>query len=181
MVFKNFKPMIKIISKLINIFLTIVLLFLVFSCGIYKKVDTRQVPVSAEERARKNIQEGKGISLKNVLGNRSTNYEFSTSNPMWRATLDTLDFIPLTTVDYSGGVLITEWYSVASSDRESIKITIRFLSNEVRSDSLKIVVHKKTCDKQNLCKTDIVDSKIKEELIAQILSKATFLEKQKKN
>ena len=169
--------MIKIIYK----FLTIALLFFAFSCGIYKKVDTRQVPVSADERARKNVQEGRGVSIKNVLGNRSTNYEFSTSNPMWRATLDTLDFIPLTTVDYSGGILITDWYSVTSSDRESIKITIRFLSNEVRSDSLKIVVHKKTCDKQNLCKTDIIDSKIKEELIAQILSKASLLEKQKKN
>ena len=100
-------------------------------------------PTSAEDKRIQNIKEGKGASLGSILGARGgTNYEFSTSNPLWRATLETLDFLPLGTVDYSGGVVITDWYS-DSNDSESIKITIRFLSNEVRSDSIKIIIHKK--------------------------------------
>ena len=92
------------------------------------------------------------------MGNRgkgATNYEFSTSNPMWRASLEILDFLPLSTVDYSGGMIITDWYSESNSD-ESIKITIRFLSNEVRSDNLKIIVHKKKmCECNKLCSNSI--------------------------
>ena len=117
------------------------------SCGMYKKVDQRQMPDGADAKARKNIEEGKGVSIGGLMGKRdggATNYEFSTSNPMWRASLEILDFLPLSTVDYSGGMIITDWYSESNSD-ESIKITIRFLSNEVRSDNLKIIVHKKKC------------------------------------
>lgn len=161
--------------------LTVVLFILsslLSSCGIYRKVNTRDVPISAEERARKNISEGKGISLKGVFNNSSTNYEFSSSNPLWRATLDTLDFLPLVTVDYSGGILITDWYSDSKNTNDAIKITIRFLSNKVSSDSLKIIVHKKTCNKDNDCVVSTLKSKIENELYAQILKKASILEKQ---
>ena len=49
---------------------------------------------------------------------------------MWRASLETLDFLPLTTVDYSGGIIITDWYfDNTGKSEESIKISIRFLSN----------------------------------------------------
>ena len=77
------------------------------------------------------------------MGSKSTNYEFSTSNPLWRASLEIIDFMPLTTVDYSGGIIITDWYSDGQNFDESIKITVRFMSNEVRSDSVKIIVHNK--------------------------------------
>ena len=90
-----------------------------------KKVDTRESPINARDRARKNVSEGKGISLGN-LGKSKTSYEFSTSNPMWRATLDTLDFMVLSNVDYGGGVIITDWYN-ESKDNESIKIMVQFL------------------------------------------------------
>ena len=128
--------------KIINAAL---ILLLLTSCEALKpkKVDTRETPINAQERARKNIEQGKGTSIGDILGRRgSTNYEFSTSNPMWRASLELLDFIPLTTVDYSGGMIITDWYTEGNSD-ESIKITVRFLDNEIRSDSLKVIVHKK--------------------------------------
>ena len=85
-----------------------------------------------------------GVSLKGALGGRrSTNYEFSTSNPLWRASLEIIDFMPLATVDYSGGIIITDWYSDTANSDESIKITVRFLSNTVQSNSLKIIVHNK--------------------------------------
>jgi|TARA_B100001063_G_scaffold179226_1_gene168291 hypothetical protein len=138
-------------------------------------------PTSAEEKRRKNIEEGRGASIGSILSNRGkTNYEFSSSNPMWRATLDTLDFLPLSTVDYSGGVIITDWYS-ENNNQESIKITLRFLSNEIRADALKIVVHKKNCLQNLQCKTVLLSSsKIKDELLSVILRKAALFEKSDK-
>lgn len=143
-------------------------------CGLYKPVDMSKEPSQAPDRAKKNISEGKGISLGN-LGKRKTTYEFSTSNPMWRASLEILDFLPLSTVDYSGGLIITDWYS--DNDNQSIKITLRFLTNEIRSDSLKITVHQKNCNSNNICKTKLIKSKVAEELARSILTTAAKLDK----
>ena len=102
------------------------------------------MPDGAAAKARKNIEEGRGAGLGDLLGRSgNTNYEFSTANPMWRATLETLDFLPLTTVDYSGGTVITDWYSENNSQNESIKISIRFMTNEIRSDALSIKIFNK--------------------------------------
>ena len=79
-------------------------------------------------------------------GGGGTNYQFASSNPLWRATLEILDFLPLANVDYSGGIITTDWYNEGTASDESIKITIRFLTNEIRSDGLKIIVHKKRCN-----------------------------------
>ena len=151
------------------------------SCAMpkFKKVDQRQMPDGSMAKARKNVEEGKGVSIGGMLkrgGN--TSYEFSTSNPMWRATLETLDFLPLTTVDYSGGIIISDWYTDNNaSQQEAIKISIRFLSNDVRSDSLKVIVHKKTCIQNQNCKTSLLpNSKIKDELHSTIIRKAALLE-----
>lgn len=153
------------------------------SCGTFKKVDAKKVPVKGMDRARKNIEEGRGISLKNLGKRGSTNYEFSSSNPMWRASLEILDFLPLVTVDYSGGVIITDWYSDVSNNNDAIKITLRFLSNEIQSNSLKIIVHQKRCSKDlpASCSVNKIDSKIEEELIVSIIKKAALLEKQDKD
>ena len=150
-------------------------------CGIYKKVDVRERPVVGMDRARQNIEQGKGISIGNAI-KRSTSYEFSTSNPMWRSTLEVLDFIPLSTIDYSGGLIISDWYNDDPNSNEQIKITVRFLSNEIDSTNLKIIVHKKKCDKNNInnCLISKENSVIIEELRRTILSKAVELEKQAK-
>ncbi len=150
------------------------------SCGIYKPVDTRKVPVSGPERAKKNVAEGRGVSLGKAIGRGSTNYEFSTSNPMWRASLDILDFLPLSTVDYSGGVIISDWYTDDSNENQALKITIRFLSNTIQTNSLKVTVHKKKCSINQSCKVEVFQSRIQEELVASILKKASILQKQKK-
>ena len=153
-------------------------LFFLQQCGLYKKTDSRQTPTNAMERAKLNVKEGRGISLGKVLkGKRGSNYEFSTSNPMWRASLDTLDFLPLSVVDYSGGLLITDWYSSNTNTNESLKITVRFLSNEVRTDSLKITVHQKKCSANSHCEVNILNSKIKQELVTSIIKRATILDK----
>ena len=153
------------------------------NCGGFKKVDTRNTPVNAQERARKNVDEGRGTSINKIMKNRkggNTSYEFSTSNPLWRASLETLDFLPMTTVDYSGGMIISDWYADNNKD-ESIKITIRFLSNEVRSDSLKVIIHKRTCPSNQNCKVSLLNSsKISQELLSTIIRKAALLEKENK-
>lgn len=164
------------------------LLIIVFSlnllnaCGIYRPVDMKNEPATAEEKRRKNIDEGKGISLKGIVGNRSTNFEFSTSNPLWRASLETLDFMPLSTVDYAGGIIITDWYNDKNNINESLKISIRFLTNEIRSDSLKITIYEKKCSPQKDCYSQVLNSKIRDELVSSIIKKAALLEKEiKKN
>ena len=160
--------------------LTIIAILALNSCKALKPkwVDTRNVPTDARERARKNIEEGRGVSLGN-LGNKKTTYQFSSSNPMWRASLEVLDFIPLTTVDYSGGVIITDWYN-DNAGNDAIKVTVRFLSNEVRTNSIKVIVHKKTCDNNQNCATNKIDSKIEEELVTSILKLAAKFEKETK-
>ena len=145
----------------------------------HKPVDLRETPLDPDERARRNISEGRGISLKG-LGNKNTTYEFSTSNPLWRASLETIDFIPLTTVDYSGGIIITDWYSDDSNPNEAIKITLRFLSNEIQSNSLKIIIHNKNCGPSESCSIKEIESNIKFELQKTILSKAAQLVKKPK-
>ena len=160
--------------------LTIIAILALNSCKALKPkwVDTRNVPTDARERARKNVEEGRGVSLGNLV-NRKTTYQFSSSNPMWRASLEVLDFIPLTTVDYSGGVIITDWYN-DNAGNDAIKVTVRFLSNEVRTNSIKVVVHKKTCDNNQNCATNKIDSKIEEELVTSILKLAAKFEKETK-
>ena len=170
---------------------TFILIFLVLITSLtgcskspFKKVDMRERPVNAQERARQNVEEGKGVSINKILrGRGNTNFQFSSSNPLWRASLEILDFLPMTTVDYSGGIIISDWYSDNSSNNEdSIKITIRFLSNEIRSDSLKIIVHKKNCGSQQSCTVNILsNSAISQELRTSIIQKASLLEKESKN
>ena len=171
-------------SAFTKILLILFAFILLANCSGLSKVDARKTPTNAMERARKNVEEGRGVSIDGILSKRKgTNYEFSTSNPMWRASLEVLDFIPMATVDYSGGMIISDWYSDnSSSNNESIKISIRFLSNEVRSDSLKIIVHKKVCKNSTSCNINVLsNSKISQELTTTIIRKAALLEKQQKN
>lgn len=169
----------KIMAKNYQFFILFLFFVCLNSCGLYKKVDS-SVPIQGEERARKNIEEGRGVNIKSVLGGGKTNYEFSSSNPMWRASLEILDFLPLSTVDYSGGILITDWYNNSDNQNEAIKITIRFLNNEIASNNLKIIVHKKICESSINCRVSETNSIIKEELTKSILKKAALLENQTK-
>ena len=168
---------------MIKIIFYSIISLLILSCDAIKpkKVNTRETSVNAQERARKNVNEGRGTSLKDIIGSRGTTYEFSTSNPMWRASLEILDFLPFSTVDYSGGMIITDWYSENNSN-DAIKITIRFLANEIRSDSLKISVHKKECRSNMDCKTNLLkNSTIGNELRTSIIRKAAILERESKD
>ena len=169
--------LLSILKKIIPAFLVLLILS---SCGgnfkLPKPGDARKTPTEGRERARKNIEEGRGISIGKAFGQGKTTYQFSTSNPMWRATFDVIDFMPLVTVDYAGGMIITDWYADANTTNDSLKFTIRFLSNEVRPDSLKIIIHKKTCKTQSNCIVQKIASKLEDTIRSQIITKAAVLE-----
>jgi len=176
--------MIKLIPlKILSI--CIVSLFVLSSCakeGFFKPGDARKNPPDPKERVKKNLEEGRGFRLSDAIGgNKGTNFEFASSNELWRASLDVLDFMPLTSANYSGGVIITDWYSEQGNADESIKITIRFLSNEIRSDALNVDVFYKKCISLNNCQINKQEGQLKKELTKQILSKAAVYQKQSKD
>jgi len=168
--------LLSVLKRIITAFLVLLILT---SCGGFKLPkagDARKIPAEGKARARKNIEEGRGISLGGALGGRKTTYQFSTSNPMWQATFDVIDFMPLVTVDYAGGMIITDWYADSNTTNDSLKFTIRFLSNEIRADSLKIIIHKKTCKTQSNCIVQKIASKLEGTIRSQIMTKAAVLE-----
>ena len=130
--------------KQIFIFLVFGIFFL-NSCANLPGGDARKNPPDPKLRVQKNLEEGKGFRLDNTIskvrkGVGGGNFEFASSNELWRASLDVIDFMPLTSANYSGGIIITDWYSNNQKTSESIKVTIRFLSNEIRSDAIDIKV-----------------------------------------
>jgi len=167
-------------KKLSFILSTIIIFSLLYSCGIWDPADSRKISPNSKERVKKNLEEGKGMSLKKIMsdGGGGTSYQFASSNPMWRATLEILDFLPLSNVDYSGGIITTDWYNEGTSLDESLKITVRFLTNEIRSDGLRIIVHKKLCNVERSCKITKISSAIEQELQVAILKKAILFEKE---
>jgi|TARA_B100002051_G_scaffold268321_1_gene298036 hypothetical protein len=151
------------------------ILLTVSSCGIYKYSDARKNPVNANERVKKNMEEGRGFRLSS-LGKKGGDFLFSSANPMWRASMEKLSFAPLSVVDYGGGIIVTDWFSDENSDEE-IKIAVRFLTNEIRSDAIKIIIHKKKCETFNNCKITNIDSETNSQIKFAILKKAAELEK----
>ena len=164
--------------KIISLFL---LVFLLNNCQAfkYKRSDVKDNPVNAEERVEKNIQEGKGVRFGKLLGKgRGGVFDFASSNELWRATVEILDFVPLTNASYSGGIIITDWFNGGDNNsNRNLKITVKFLSNEIRSDAIKVDVHEKICNSQNNCTTALIKSKISNEIKVAILKKAAFIEK----
>tara|TARA_B100000575_G_C22871391_1_gene508436 strand:- start:119 stop:712 length:594 start_codon:yes stop_codon:yes gene_type:complete len=168
-----------ITSRHIIIFFSILILLTQTACNVLKpkKVSAKDFPPDPRQRVKKNIEEGRGFRVFDGKGSGTT-YEFATSNPLWQATLDTLDFMPLVSANYSGGIVITDWYSENNTPDESVKISVRFLTNEIRSDALDINVFLKKCS-QNLTNCSI--SKNNNDLVADlnlnILKKAAKYQK----
>ena len=168
--------------RLIKILLLLQLIISLNSCGplAYKKVDARKVSWDPKERVKKNIEAGKGIKLFDNERKLGTTYEFASSNELWRATLDTIDFMPLTTANYSGGIIVTDWYSDNQNLNENIKITIRFLTNEIRSDALDLKIFYRNCDSSSKCKIIEKEGNLSKELKKEILKKAIIYQQQAK-
>ena len=169
------------IKKITKILIFICILpFLLNSCA--NRGDARKSPPDPKLRVKRNIEEGRGFRLMDGLNKtRSTNYEFATSNELWRASLDAIDFMPLSSVNYSGGIIISDWYSNDENKNESVKISIRFLTNEIRSDALDVKVFKKICKINNGCKITESSEELIKELKRKILKTAKIYEAQKEN
>tara|TARA_B110000259_G_scaffold113744_1_gene129679 strand:+ start:2318 stop:2851 length:534 start_codon:yes stop_codon:yes gene_type:complete len=169
---------IKQISFLRKSSIFILILILLNSCaGIWDPADSKKVPVNADDRVKKNIKEGRGMKL---FGKKEGGtFQFASSNPMWRASLDILDFMPLTNASYSGGIIITDWYSDTNSvdKNESIKISVKFNSNEIRPDAINIQIFKKNCQAFESCEMYESKNNLNNELKVAILKKASQLDK----
>tara|TARA_B100000123_G_scaffold217625_1_gene166100 strand:- start:147 stop:701 length:555 start_codon:yes stop_codon:yes gene_type:complete len=165
-----------------NILISVLLVIVLNSCGgKLPGADAKKYPPNPKERVKNNLEQGKGFRLDTALkGGRGGDFEFASSNELWRASLDVIDFMPLTSANYSGGIIITDWYS-EQNENESIKITIRFLSNEVRSDALNIKIFHKICDKNFNCVVREKKSSLNIELQKEILKKAAIYAKQTKD
>ena len=152
MIFKTTTNLMRIFSYFRSIILLLTALVFLSSCEAlkYRPVDAKEYPPEPEKRVQKNLEEGKGFRLFDDDDEKGGNFDFASANPLWRASLETIDFLPLMSANYSGGIIISDWYS-GSSNNESIKITIRFLSNEVRADALDIKIFKKKSGTQSNC------------------------------
>jgi len=176
----------------ISIKKTTLLVFIFISCTFLwncsgPKIDpvtgkAEKFEPNADVRGRE-YAEKNPITLFGGKNDKNTNFEFSTSNILWRATFKTLDFLPLTNADYTGGIIITDWYSENNNSKDQIKIQIRFLSNELRSDSLSVTGHKKICDNQNACSYQRLDNAFLSSIKEAILNTARIIkiEESKKN
>jgi len=160
------------LKKILNFIVFSTLVISTISCSSQKKAGDDEQLVKKKRREvnmDKRTEAASGKLFGNLGGgNKSTTYEFATSNILWRASLESLDFIPLNTIDYSGGLIVSDWYSTDYSG-ESIKITVRFLSNELKASSIDVKTFKKNC-KNEKCKTLAMNNgfnnKIKDNIIA---------------
>ena len=173
------------LKKFSQLTVFLIILILLNSCGknFFRGADARKVDPDPRKRVQKNLEEGKGFRLNDAVKKRvgrGGNFEFASSNELWRASLDIIEFMPLTSANYSGGIIITDWYSNNTNPNETIKITIRFLSNEIRSDAIDINVFYKKCDAENRCVVQKNNENIESELRREILKKATIYQKQTK-
>ena len=171
--------MINNILHKISIFLILIPLTL-NSCA--NRGDARKSPPNPDERVAKNMAEGRGFRLmEKVKTGRGGNFEFASSNELWRASLDVIDFMPLTSANYSGGIIITDWYSDNENDGESIKFVIRFLTNEIRSDEIDLKIFYKNCRSVNNCKVSEKVNELNTEITKEILKRATRYKEEAKD
>jgi len=164
----------------VALFLIVVSSLLTSCGGKLPGADARKYPADPALRVKKNLEEGKGLRVSDLVKNKAGVFEFASSNELWRASLDVIDFMPLTSVNYSGGIIVTDWYSDEQNSKESIKISIRFLTNEIRSDALDIKIFNRVCS-DNLINCKITNSggELVTELTKEILKKATIYKKEK--
>ena len=164
-------------------FIYLILLLLTFSgCSnnIFRRADVKDTPINVNDRVKKNIEEGRGIRFGKGSSKGGT-FDFASSNELWRASMDVLDFVPFSNASYSGGILITEWFDGNSNDKNEkrdLKITVRFLTNEIRSDALDISIHERKCQSNGTnCSVNKIKSELEPQIGLAILKRAAILEK----
>ena len=170
------------LKKLLLFFIIGLAIVSLISCENMPGGDARENPPDPDLRVKKNLEEGRGFRLDSAFkNNKGGDFMFASSNELWRASLDIIDFMPLSSVNYSGGIIITDWYSDGKNLNEAVKISIRFLSNDVRADALDIKIFYKQCNQMASCVVTQKKGTLLAELKREILSKAAIYKKQKKD
>lgn len=184
MYFKNFM---KNCCKNTTIFeikkcLIIIALLSTTSCGIFDKKENKDESLKKEERFEPNVFKrsensvGRGTTL---FGGGKKAAEFAADSVIWQASLKAMEDIPLSQVNYTGGVIISDWYSSGSSN-ESIKISVFIKSARLETTSVEVKSFKKTCE-NDTCKTiplqDSFNNSIKDKILAR--ARTISLEKKK--
>ena len=171
---------INLMKKFTTLLLVVFLSLSGCSTNIFKKADVKDIPVNVNDRVKKNIEEGRGIRFGKNKKKGGT-FDFASSNELWRASMDILDFVPFSNASYSGGVLITEWFdgnSKTINEKRDLKITVRFLSNEIRADALEVNIHERKCINSLVdCNVKLIKSKLESKIKLAILKRAAVLEK----
>jgi len=171
----------KSLKNLNNIVFAVLISIVLSSCnGKLPGGDARKFPDDPKLRVKKNLEEGRGFRLSESFKRGGGVFEFASSNELWRASLDTIDFMPLASVNYSGGIIVTDWYASGENSNESIKVSIRFLTNEIRSDALDIKVFNRRCITPSNCVTSEKEGTINFELKKKILETAAIYKSQTK-
>lgn len=162
-----------------NIFFKFLLILLLFSaCSKTDPVTGENKYIEPDLKKRLEQARDKDGGIFGNIGRRSNDQsavDFKSSNVLWRATLKSLEFLPLMNADYSGGVIIYDWYSNPSKPLEQIKISVQFLNNELRSDSIKIIAHKKICENINKCSNLEIDQQFASSVKESIINSARLL------
>ena len=170
--------------KIASLYLIIGALFSCSSAVDPVTGERKTYEMNERERIKQNVEKGGGIFGEIGKSSKDTTFSFGTSNVLWRATLKSLDFMPLASIDYSGGVLVTDWYSENANPQEKIKIMVRFLSNELRTDSVVVIAHKMNCNAQGVCSTTILNEKFNDSIKDTIINAARLIkieDEKKKN
>ncbi len=142
--------------------LIISIILLTLSCAKTDPITGEKIIIEPDPVKKARDAAARGGGLFGEIGGQKSSGQtlnFGTSNVLWRATLKSLEFLPLISSDYSGGILIYDWYSQSNNPKEQIKISVQFLNNELRSDSIKITAHKRICENVDKCSNLVVEQK----------------------
>ncbi len=165
------------LKKISNLFVISLTFIFIYGCSSTnsEKNDKVLIEPNVNVKTREFADKGGGILGDFNKKSSSNTFEFASSNILWRATLQSLDFLPLINADYSGGVIIYDWYSQVNNPKEQIKISIRFVNNELRSDSIIVTAHKKVCDNLDKCSNSAIDQKFSNSIKESIITSARVL------
>jgi len=171
-------------KKIISI--SLIIIFSIFTAACTKNKESADGTVIKKKKRSHNMKkraenyDGGILTGKNgILSGGRTTAQFAADNMLWRASLETLNFIPLSSANYSGGVIITDWYAKENS-KDAIKIQVVFKSDELSTNSIEIISHKKICN-NNGCQTSAMDQNFNSKIKNKILEKARILNVAKKN
>lgn len=157
---------------------TAVLLAALTACG---EPGTTEAPKSAKDERRESRGTLTGEGGLFSLGGSSQEEQMAKASPigvngfLWRATLDTLSFMPLTSADPFGGTVLTDWYEDPKTPGERFKVNAVILDKTLRADGVRVSVFKQKADAKGVWRDQPVDTGLTRKLEDTILTRARQL------